>query len=86
MLMLVLCREYERFKGRREAHAFLAGVIPAVVGLVLSTAILLASGTLHSWRAFAFTGVALLLLIRWRLNPALLLGLGAIAGWIGILP
>ena len=86
MVMILLCREYERFKGRKATQAFLSGIAPAVIGLVLSTAIVLASGTLHSWRAFAFTAIALLLLIRWRLNPALVLGLGAIAGSIGILP
>ena len=86
IVMLMLCREYERLKGRRETQAFLAGVTPAVIGLVLSTAILLAFGTLHSWRAFAFAGLSLLLLIRWRLHPALILALGAMAGAAGVLP
>jgi chromate transporter len=86
IVMLMLCREYERLKGRRETQAFLAGVTPAVIGLVLSTAILLAFGTLHSWRAFAFAGLSLLLLIRWRLHPALILTLGAMGGATGLLP
>jgi chromate transporter len=86
ILMLVLCHEYERLKDRTETQAFLAGVIPAVIGLVLSTAILLASGTLHSWRAFVFAGLALLLLIRWRLHPVFVLAMGAVAGTAGILP
>jgi chromate transporter len=86
VLMLVLCHQYERLKDRRETHAFLAGVIPAVIGLVLSTAILLASATLHSWRAFVFAGLALLVLIRWRVHPALVLAVGAAAGTAAILP
>ncbi|HTS05425.1 MAG TPA: chromate efflux transporter [Candidatus Eisenbacteria bacterium] len=86
IVMLILCRQYERLKSRRETQAFLAGVAPAVIGLVLSTAMLLASGTMHSWRAFAFTSLALLLLIRWRLHPALILALGAVAGTAGIRP
>lgn len=85
-VMLILCREYERLKGRKETQAFLAGVIPAVVGLIGSTAILLASGTLHSWRAFAFAGLALLILIRWKVHPVFLLAIGALAGRIGMLP
>ncbi len=85
-LMLVLCHEYERLNDRKETQAFLAGVIPAVIGLVLSTAMLLASGTLHSWRAFAFAALALYLLIRWKLHPALILALGAVAGTCRILP
>ncbi len=86
ILMLMLCRQYERLKGRKETQAFLAGVNPAVIGLVLSTGILLASGTLHSWHAFAFAGLSLLLLVRWRLHPALILALGAMAGAAGMLP
>ena len=57
----------------------------AVIGLVLSTAILLASGTLHSWRAFAFACLALLVLIRWKLRPAFVLAVGAAAGTAAIL-
>ncbi len=86
LLMLVLCHEYERLKHRKEMQAFLAGLIPAVIGLVLSTAILLASATLHSWEAFAFAGLALLVLIRWRVHPVLVLAMGAAAGATAILP
>ena len=86
VLMLVLCHQYERLKDRRETQAFLAGIIPAVIGLVLSTAILLASGTLHSWRAFAFAGLALIVLIRWKVHPVFVLAIGAVAGTAGILP
>jgi chromate transporter len=86
VVMLFLCREYDRLKGRKETAAFLAAVIPAVVGLIISTAILLANGTLHSWRAFAFAGVALLILIRWKVHPVFLLAVGALAGSAGILP
>ena len=85
-LMLVLCHQYERLKDRKETQAFLTGVIPAVIGLVLSTAILLSYGTLHSWRAFAFAGLALLVLIRWKVHPALVLAIGAAAGAATILP
>ena len=86
VLMLMLCHPYERSKDRKETRAFLVGVIPAVIGLVLSTAILLASGTLHSWRSFVFAGLALLVLIRWKIHPAFVLAAGAVAGTAAILP
>jgi chromate transporter len=86
IVMLILCRGYERLKDRKETQAFLAGVIPAVVGLIVSTAIMLAAGTLHSWLAFAFAGLALLVLIRWKLHPGILLALGALAGSARIFP
>lgn len=86
IVMLVLCHQYERLKDRREMQAFLAGVIPAVVGLVLSTGILLTGATLHSWRAFTFACLTLVLLTRWKFHPALMLGIGALAGYARILP
>ena len=57
-----------------------------MIGLVLSTAMLLASGTLHSWRAFAFASLALLVLIQWKVHPAFLLAVGAVAGTAAIPP
>jgi chromate transporter len=86
IVMLLLCRQYERLRDRKLVQAFLAGVAPAVIGLVLSTGMLLAAGTLHSWRAFVFAAVALLLLIRWKWQPGLILALGAMAGAAGVLP
>jgi chromate transporter len=85
-VMLIVCHEYERLKGRKETQAFLAGVTPAVVGLIVSTAILLSIGTMHSWRAFTFVGLTLLILVRWKLHPVFLLAVGALAGTIGMLP
>jgi len=85
-LMLVLCHEYERMKEHREAQSFLAGIIPAVIGLILSTAILLGSRTLVSWRGYAFAFFTLLLLIRWKVPPVFVLALGAAAGAAAVLP
>jgi chromate transporter len=84
VLMLILCHGYERLKDCEETQAFLTGVTPAVVGLVISTAVLLGRGTLHSWHALVFVGLALAFLIRWKVHPALVLALGAIAGTAGI--
>jgi chromate transporter len=86
IVMLILCREYERLRNRTETQAFLAGVTPAVVGLIVSTGIVLAHGTLRSWHAYGIGGLALVILIRWKVHPAFLLAMGAIAGSAGILP
>jgi len=47
---------------------------------------LFAPGTVHSWRGATFAGLALLLLIRWKLHPVYLLAIGAAAGSVGLLP
>ena len=41
VLMFIMCRQYERIKGGSKALDFLAGVVPAVIGLILSAAVLL---------------------------------------------
>jgi len=86
LLMLILCHEYERLKERTEAQAFLAGIVPAVIGLILSTAILLGSRALLSWRGYAFALFTLLALTRWKVPPVFVLALGAAAGTMTLLP
>jgi chromate transporter len=86
VLMLILCHEYERLKDRTEVQAFLAGIVPAVIGLILSTAILLGSRTLLSWRGYAFALLTLLLLTKWKVPPLFVLALGAAAGTMTLLP
>jgi len=84
-LMFILCHQYERIKDGTKAQDFLAGVVPAVIGLILSAAVLLSIETLHSWQGYALAVVSILLLIRWRLQPIIVLALGALAGATSIL-
>jgi len=86
VLALQSSRSFIQLKRPRETQAFLAGIVPAVIGLGLSTAILLASGTLHSWRTFIFAGLAVLVLMRWKVHTAFVLAVSAIAGSAAILP
>ena len=83
--MFILCHQYERLKGGTKVQDFLAGVVPAVIGMIVSAAVLLSGGTLHSWQGYALGAVSLLLLVRWRLHPAFVLALGALAGAMSIL-
>jgi len=85
-LMLALSREYGRFRNDQRAQRFLAGVNPAVVGLVLSAALLLGRGALVWWHGYALLAVAFGLLAGWRWPPVLVLVLGAAAGYFGLLP
>ncbi len=80
ILMFILCHQYERMKRGTKVQDFLAGVVPAVIGLIVSAAVLLSKDILHSWQTYALGIISLLLLIRWRLHPAFVLALGALAG------
>lgn len=85
VLMFILCQQYERMKRGTKIQDFLAGAVPAVIGLIVSAAVLLSRGTLHSWQTYALSIVSLLLLTRWRWHPAFVLALGALTGAASIL-
>jgi hypothetical protein len=59
---------------------------PAITGLILSTAILLSRGVFSSSQRWLFGGTCLLILRRLHWPPVILLGIGAIAGYAGLLP
>ncbi len=86
LLMLAISHQYARFRGDQRAQRFLAGVNPAVAGLILSAALLLGRGALISWHGYALLvlSFALLQLLRW--HPAFVLAIGAVAGYFQLLP
>ena len=86
MVMTVISAGYDRFKDSSRAKDFLAGVTPAVVGLVASAAVLLWPSTIASWRAAALMVVALALLVRFKWHPAFVLAVGAGVASLGIVP
>ncbi|MGC9196695.1 MAG: chromate transporter [Syntrophobacteraceae bacterium] len=63
---------------------FLAGVTPAVVGLVISAAVLLAPGALRDLAGWALMVCSLFLLARLQWHPAWVLAIGAILGAAGV--
>jgi chromate transporter len=79
-LMCILCRQYEKMKGGAKTQDFLAGIAPAVIGLIFSAAVMLSREAIVSWHAWALAAISLLLLIRWRLHPVVVLAVGALAG------
>lgn len=81
--MLFLSRQYELRRDQPLAQRFLAGVNPAVAGLVLSAAFLLGKDSMTSWLHWAAAAVAFLLLAKARIHPAPILAVAALAGWLG---
>ena len=85
-LMWLMSGQYERYREDDRAQRFLAGVNPAVAGLILSAALVLGQSAIASWRGYVLCAVSLLLLQKFRWRPAFLLAIGAIAGYAGLLP
>jgi chromate transporter len=85
-LMFVLCYGYGRLRGGTHFQDFFAGVTPALVGLILSAAVLLGQRGIASWRAALLALLACLLLIRFRWPPAAVLAMGALLGVLNLIP
>jgi chromate transporter len=86
VLMLAISRQYGRFRDDHRAQRFLAGVNPAVVGLILSAALVLGRSALVSWHGYALFALSFCLLAGLRWHPAFILAIGAAAGYFGLLP
>jgi len=85
-LMLAISHQYGRLRDDRHARRFLAGVNPAVVGLIVSAALVLGRSALVSWHGYALLAVSFGLLAARRWPPVLLVAAGAAAGYFGLLP
>ncbi len=73
-----------RHRNHRAVRAFKLGMIPIVVGLLLSTGWLLAGADLPAsgnWRLWALSAFCAIVIWQTRLHLLWLLGLGAILGW-----
>ncbi len=58
-----------RFRANRQVQAFLRGVTPAVVGLLIAAAWSLGLAGIHSWLGLTLAVIAALVLLRFRVNP-----------------
>jgi chromate transporter len=85
-LMWLISGQYARYRRRPAAERFLAGVNPAVTGLVCSAAVLLGGSAIVSWRGWILAVTSLLLLRKFHWHPAFVLAVGAATGYAGLLP
>jgi chromate transporter len=62
--------------------AFLDAVNVSAVGLMAAVCVQLGRSALVSWQAWLLVIAAAVLVLRWNANSALLVALGAAAGWL----
>ena len=79
-LMAVLSHGYARFKDLARFQDFLSGVSPAVAGLIVGAAVLLAPAALRGLPDWGLMALALVLLVRFHAHPAIPLAVGAALG------
>lgn len=85
ILMLLISSFYDRLRGKRFAQDFLAGVEPAVIGLIVAAAVALGPSSISLARpvSMGLGLLALVLLVRFQWHPAFVLLIGAVAGILG---
>jgi chromate transporter len=72
----------------RAVRAFKQGMAPMVVGLILSTAWILAGATREAatyWPLWLVSAVSIVIMYKTRIHLLWLLGAGALLGWFGFL-
>lgn len=88
LLALVLASSMERVRRHPMVQAFLAGLTPAIAGVMAAAVVSLAKAGLHDWIGWVIAAVALAVLVTRRAgNGTVLLGsalLGVIVRWAGL--
>jgi chromate transporter len=73
-----------RFRANRQVQAFLRGVTPAVVGLLVAAAWSIGRAGIHTWMGLSIAIIAALVLLRFRLNAIwVMFGAGALRLLLG---
>jgi chromate transporter len=68
LMTLAAGSSLRRFRANRQVQAFLRGVTPAVVGLLVAAALSIAHAGIHTWVGVTLAIIAALVLLRFRLN------------------
>ena len=77
LMTVIAGASINRFRTNHQVQAFLAGVAPAVVGMLAAAAVSMARSGLSSTLSFGVATVAFLLMLRAKLNPVvIILGCG----------
>ena len=83
IIVLALCKVYDRWKDHYLFKGIMTGLKPAVLGLIGTAALGLATpDNFIDWKSFVLCAVAFVGLFFKKLNPFTAIGLGALAGLI----
>ena len=84
LIVYVVTRAWDRFKGRPWRQILQDGMAPVVVGLIASSGFILAKGAAVDWKDLVLTAGGAALVWRTRLNPLWALGVAAALGVAGV--
>ena len=84
MIVLMLCKVYEKWKEHYMFKGIMAGLKPATLGLIGTAALSLATPeNFIDWKSFVICIVAFIALYLKKVGPFTIIGLGALVGLLG---
>ena len=81
-ILLVLIKIYQKIKDKPLVQDFLAGVKPAIVGMILAATVFIGKNSILDYRTAIMAILSFLLLVRLKLDPVWLILGGGLLGWI----
>jgi len=79
-LMLFISKTYDKIKESNLAHRALNTVIPVIAGLLVATSWQIGKSAIHNWFDLVLFAASLILLVRYKINPAILILASAMLG------
>lgn len=88
LMTIAAASSLKRFRANAQVQAFLQGIAPAVVGLLVAAGLSIGKAGIHTWIGLTMAIVAVVLLVRYRLNAFwVILGAGLVRfllGYVGL--
>lgn len=84
LLMYIACLTWERFRTAKWRIAFEKGLAPVSLGLLFSSGLTVVRSSDHSLVAYVISVVTVVLLLRTKISPLLLMGAAGVLGALGL--
>jgi len=81
-LMFFLSKSYDKIRSSNLAYKILNTIVPVIVGLVLSVALQIGQSTMNTVVEYAIFFASLWLMIKFKVNPAILILISALIGLV----
>lgn len=82
LLLFVVAHFWERIQGKPWQITIQKALMPITAGLILSSTWVVGKTAISGWLTGAMGLVALLLILRTKMNPILIMGLAALLSWM----
>lgn len=84
LLMYIACLTWERFRTAKWRIAFEKGLAPVSLGLLFSSGLTVVRSSDHSLVAYAISAVTLVILLRTKISPLLVMAAAGVLGAFGL--